>query len=575
MSDLKRCLYEVLGLNRDCSPEEIRSAYKKLALQHHPDKLISSGVSEEVATARFQEIVNAYEVLSDPRERTWYDSHRSQILFSDPNSKSGSSPSFFDSLNLFSYFSNSAYSGFADTGKGFFKVYGDLFSKIYAQEVQFAREVGFGAGAVRDAPLMGNMDSPYSQVSAFYAYWLDFCSVMDFSWADEYHASAGPNRKSRRIMEEENKKARKKAKREFNESIRGLAEFVKKRDKRVIDMQMKKRLEEEKKRAREKEKKEEEMRAKLERARLHREPEWARVDETDTGDGYDDFDDEEDMKKKNNEFYCVACNKKFKSEKQWINHEKSKKHREKAAELRDVFEQEDFEVEENILGEDMGVNHEGSKDDVDDICEDFEAKSEINDEESQLTGVDDEEEEVSELDEEASILEAMVSGHRSRKNRSEHQPEPSFSNLNIDDNDESSFIDNRKKARNKKKHTGAKSKEDPSTAATDRLPEEVVVNGSEVQEQTDRSNSMSNSRESNEMGDEQLERSQNIKNQSLDRKERKDTNMKSKKSSKGKKQKATSKVSDHSCGTCGEDFNTRNKLFKHLGDTGHAMLKSR
>ncbi|XP_068654635.1 DNAJ protein JJJ1 homolog [Aristolochia californica] len=572
MSDKKRCLYEVLGLSRDCSPEEIRSAYKKLALQHHPDKLISSGVSEEVATARFQEIVNAYEVLSDPRERAWFDSHRSQILFSDPNSKSGSLSGFFDSLNLFSYFSNSAYSGFSDTGKGFFNVYGDLFSKIYAQEVEFARKLGLGTGAVRVAPLMGNMDSPYSQVSAFYAHWLGFCSIMDFSWADEYHASAGPNRKSRRIMEEENKKARKKAKREYNETIRGLAEFVKKRDKRVIEMQMKKRLEEEKKRAKEKEKKEEEMRAKLERARLYQEPEWTRVDETEFGDGYDETDDEGNMKKKNNEFYCVACNKKFKSEKQWINHEKSKKHKEKVAELRDVFEQEDFEVEENASGDDMEVKHEGSNDDVDELCEDFEARSEINDEKTRLIEVNDEEEEVSGLDEEASILEAMVSGYMGRKNRSDHQLEPSLSSLNIDDNDESSFMeyDNQKKT-----HTGAKYQEEPSTAATERLPEEVMINGIEVEEQTDRSNDLSKSQESNEMGEEQLERSQTIKKQSLDCKEQKDTTMKSKKSSKGKKQKIISKVPDHLCGTCGEDFDSRNKLFKHLGDTGHAMLKSR
>jgi DnaJ-class molecular chaperone len=47
----KRCHYEVLGLSRDCSADEIRSAYKKMALQRHPDKLVQSGLSQAEATA--------------------------------------------------------------------------------------------------------------------------------------------------------------------------------------------------------------------------------------------------------------------------------------------------------------------------------------------------------------------------------------------------------------------------------------------------------------------------------------------------------------------------------------------
>ncbi|KAL4579139.1 hypothetical protein LXL04_015275 [Taraxacum kok-saghyz] len=222
----KRCLYEVLGLPRDCSPDEIRSAYRKLALQRHPDKLIKSGVSEAEATASFQELVNAYEVLSDVRERTWYDSHRSQILFSNSNSdKSSSGSAVVPDLMSFS---NSVYSGFSDKGKGFYKVYADVFDKIYRNELNFAKKLGLG-DVVKEAPLMGNLDSPYAQVNAFYGYWLGFVIVMDFVWEDEYDATAGPNRKSRRLMEDENKKIRKKAKREYNETVRGLAEFVNKK----------------------------------------------------------------------------------------------------------------------------------------------------------------------------------------------------------------------------------------------------------------------------------------------------------------------------------------------------------
>ncbi|KAL4586198.1 hypothetical protein LXL04_010830 [Taraxacum kok-saghyz] len=222
----KRCLYEVLGLLRDCSPDEIRSAYRKLALQRHPDKLIKSDISEAEATASFQELVNAYEVLSDVRERTWYDSHRSQILFSNSNSdKSSSGSAVVPDLMSFS---NSVYSGFSDKGMGFYKVYADVFDKIYRNELNFAKKLGLG-DVVKEAPLMGNLDSPYAQVNAFYGYWLGFVTVMDFVWEDEYDATAGPNRKSRRLMEDENKKIRKKAKREYNETVRGLAEFVNKK----------------------------------------------------------------------------------------------------------------------------------------------------------------------------------------------------------------------------------------------------------------------------------------------------------------------------------------------------------
>lgn len=172
-SSPKRCLYEVLNLPRDSSPDEIRSAYKKLALQRHPDKLIKSGVSESEATASFQELVNAYEVLSDPKERAWYDSHRNQILFSSSvsNSNNSNSSGGFSSgfvPDLFPFFSSSVYSGYSDKGKGFYKVYGDLFDKIYAGEFNFAKKLGLPLP--KEAPLMGNLDSPYVQVCLWYPF---------------------------------------------------------------------------------------------------------------------------------------------------------------------------------------------------------------------------------------------------------------------------------------------------------------------------------------------------------------------------------------------------------------------
>jgi DnaJ-class molecular chaperone len=63
-------LYDILGVNQNSSPEDIKKAYKKLAFQWHPDK---NKDNAEEAEKKFKEISNAYEVLSDPNERRKYD----------------------------------------------------------------------------------------------------------------------------------------------------------------------------------------------------------------------------------------------------------------------------------------------------------------------------------------------------------------------------------------------------------------------------------------------------------------------------------------------------------------------
>ncbi|CAH8301117.1 unnamed protein product [Eruca vesicaria subsp. sativa] len=274
----KRCLYEVLGISKESSPDEIRSSYRRLALQRHPDKLIKAGgISEADATAQFQELVHAYEVLSDSKERAWYDSHRSQILFAYAGgSKPGGMPGG-SVPDLFSFFSTTVYTNYSDTGKGFYKVYFDVLNSIYLNEVNFARTLGLRMDSLREAPVMGNLESPYTQVTAFYNYWLGFSTVMDFCWVEEYDVMAGPNRRMRRKMEEENKKVRKKAKKEYNETVRGLAAFVKKRDKRVIDMMVKKSAEMEVKKAEERERKKKMDKERLERAMNYEEPDWAKA----------------------------------------------------------------------------------------------------------------------------------------------------------------------------------------------------------------------------------------------------------------------------------------------------------
>lgn len=72
-----QCYYEVLEVDRDADDDTLKKQYRKLALKFHPDKNISN---EDEAKKKFQLIQQAWEVLSDPQERAWYDKHRDQIL---------------------------------------------------------------------------------------------------------------------------------------------------------------------------------------------------------------------------------------------------------------------------------------------------------------------------------------------------------------------------------------------------------------------------------------------------------------------------------------------------------------
>lgn len=79
-------LYEVLGVPKTCSDEDIKKAYRKLALKWHPDRCREPGANE-----KFQEISNAYNILSDKEKRANYDRYGT----AEPNVPRGSSGANF------------------------------------------------------------------------------------------------------------------------------------------------------------------------------------------------------------------------------------------------------------------------------------------------------------------------------------------------------------------------------------------------------------------------------------------------------------------------------------------------
>lgn len=97
----KRDYYEVLGVSKEASAEELKSHYRKLAIKYHPDKNAGSKEAEE----KFKEASEAYQVLSDVQKRQIYDRYGHQGLQNSGFSSSGDFEDIFSSFgNIFEDF---------------------------------------------------------------------------------------------------------------------------------------------------------------------------------------------------------------------------------------------------------------------------------------------------------------------------------------------------------------------------------------------------------------------------------------------------------------------------------------
>ncbi|RZB39587.1 DnaJ and/or zf-C2H2 jaz domain containing protein [Asbolus verrucosus] len=350
-----KCHYEILDIAREADLAEIKSAYRKCALKWHPDKNLTN---TEFAKEQFQLVQQAYEVLSDPQERAWYDKHREQIL-------RGASSEFQDnSLDVFQYFTTTCFKGYGDDGKGFYTVYRNVFDQIIKEDMEFMED----KNEFCEIPRFGTSKSDYDEVvGLFYSYWSSYCTKKSYVWLDPYDIKETRDRRVLKLIEKENKKVRQKAKKERNEEIRNLVAFVRKRDKRVQEhtklinakilenRQKQEEISKQKRLERKKQLNESGMQA-----------EWAKFDnvkseleeiEKNLAEQFgDDFSNsEEESEEIDTTLYCIACNKIFKTSKALENHELSKKHKENVEKLKDLMldEEEEEEIEEVAATEDI------------------------------------------------------------------------------------------------------------------------------------------------------------------------------------------------------------------------------
>jgi molecular chaperone DnaJ len=125
MASSKRDYYEVLGVERQANDEDIKRAYRRLAMQYHPDRNVGDAEAEE----KFKEASEAYEVLRDPEKRRRYDRYGHAGL---------------DGMNVPHF----------NDAQSVFDLFGDLFGDIFGQRGRHGPQAGRDLQAVIEVDLL-------------------------------------------------------------------------------------------------------------------------------------------------------------------------------------------------------------------------------------------------------------------------------------------------------------------------------------------------------------------------------------------------------------------------------------
>lgn len=559
--EMPRCCYEILGVERDASDAEIKKSYRRLALKWHPDK--NTDNSEE-STRVFTEIQQAYEVLIDPQERAWYDKHREQII-------RGGDDYVDNSINLMKYFSASVYCGFGDDAQGFYAVYANVFEIITKEDAEFAD------GQDLEVPEFGTSTSDYEEVvQPFYAHWQSYSTLKSYVWLEKYDLREAPNRRVQRLMEKDNKKIRDAVKKERNEEVRALVKFVRKRDKRVkAYLELLKEKDEERQRIT-KQKRLEALREREKMFEAYKEESWASLSgleedlvqmnvHLDSEFGRDnDINESQSDEEEVQQYYCVACDKAFKTEKALVNHEKSRKHKDKVAAIkREMADSEDIDElalhnGENGVNEDYDARTESEylskrQHSVDETCADFVSVGELN------------------LMDSVDLSTMRIKGNNRYKVKALHERKRALSGIGEGDLERG---DEEKEAANEESNRmEAKSDEREVEETTGNEKSEENVHEDDSTQNLSNENRMTTSDIDNKETEDCKENLESQESEG-DRQTTGAVTEKRKPKEGNKKSPQASKepaANSFKCNVCQDSFPTRNKMFQHIKELGHAL----
>jgi len=198
-------LYALLEVSETSSAEQIKKQYRKLALQHHPDKHGGGAKNNDSAPAEkgglsekdmlFVKIQEAYDILSDQTRRRQYDSTL-EVDDSIPDEAEVVSADFYEIL-----------------------------APVFKRNARWSTR--------QPVPEIGSQSTDIAKVHKFYDFWFNFDSWRDFSVHDEYNLDDAEFREERRWMDRQNQKVRKKYQDAERRRLIRLAELSEKLDPRI------------------------------------------------------------------------------------------------------------------------------------------------------------------------------------------------------------------------------------------------------------------------------------------------------------------------------------------------------
>ncbi|MES1902547.1 MAG: hypothetical protein MHPSP_001434 [Paramarteilia canceri] len=190
---MTRCLYSIVGCEVGATIDQVRWAYRAMARKLHPDSNY-----EENTTDKFTELTKAYEILSDPEKKDFYDKNRDKI-------EASNFAIIINALNKDKY---------VDEEITLMNL------EIEMDKLYTAKETKWSDHDLK-APIFGDEASPEQDVQNFYKFWGSFQTNISFNWLNaRVDFSELQNRSERRAIITENNRKREDAKKLRNKILR-------------------------------------------------------------------------------------------------------------------------------------------------------------------------------------------------------------------------------------------------------------------------------------------------------------------------------------------------------------------